>query len=53
MAIGGWADTAGFSAGAKTDKTRKRYARNVADTLARLGYDCVGMYYHLGVWTDG
>ncbi|KAI8721564.1 Chitinase [Fusarium sp. LHS14.1] len=41
MAIGGWADTAGFSAGAKTDKTRKRYARNVADTLARLGYDCV------------
>ncbi|KAJ4317226.1 hypothetical protein N0V84_007445 [Fusarium piperis] len=41
MAIGGWADTAGFSAGAKSDKTRKSFARNVANTLARLGYDCV------------
>lgn len=53
MAIGGWADTAGFSAGAKTDKTRKRYARNVADTLARLGYDCVGMYENLIVQING
>ncbi|KAK7426892.1 hypothetical protein QQZ08_006638 [Neonectria magnoliae] len=41
MAIGGWADLAGFSKGAKTDKTRKRFARNVASTLDRLGYDCV------------
>ncbi|KAK5988237.1 Chitinase 1-like protein [Cladobotryum mycophilum] len=41
MAIGGWGDTSGFSAGAATDQTRKTYAKNVADTLNRLGYDCV------------
>ena len=42
MAIGGWSDTAGFSAGAATQDTRKTYARNVATTLDNLGYDCVG-----------
>ncbi|KAI5468033.1 glycoside hydrolase superfamily [Mariannaea sp. PMI_226] len=41
MAIGGWGDTAGFSAGATTAASRKSYAKNVADTLERLGYDCV------------
>ncbi|KAH6975402.1 glycoside hydrolase superfamily [Ilyonectria sp. MPI-CAGE-AT-0026] len=41
MAIGGWSDTAGFSAGAKTSQSRKLFAKNVAKTLDRLGYDCV------------
>ncbi|KAK3393461.1 glycoside hydrolase superfamily [Podospora didyma] len=41
MAIGGWGDTAGFSAGAATEETRKLYAKNVAATVKRLGYDCV------------
>ncbi|KAL7781713.1 glycoside hydrolase family 18 protein [Trichoderma afarasin] len=41
MAIGGWGDTAGFSAGAKTKQTRQTYAKNVAATVKRLGYDCV------------
>lgn len=44
MAIGGWGDTAGFSEGAKTAESRKRYAANVADTLDRLGYDCIGEF---------
>ncbi|KAH6842436.1 family 18 glycosyl hydrolase [Chaetomium sp. MPI-CAGE-AT-0009] len=41
MVIGGWGDTNGFGLGSKNDTTRRRFARNVADTLARLGYDCV------------
>ena len=41
MAIGGWGDTDGFSAGAATDASRKLYANNVAATVKRLGYDCV------------
>ncbi|KOS19894.1 Chitinase A1 [Escovopsis weberi] len=41
MAIGGWGDTAGFSAGAATNETRQTYAKNIAATLDRLGYDCV------------
>ncbi|KAF4994059.1 hypothetical protein FDECE_13238 [Fusarium decemcellulare] len=41
MAIGGWADTVGFGEGAKSDATRRKYAKNIADTLDRLGYDCV------------
>lgn len=44
MAIGGWGDTSGFSAGAASEETRKTYATNVASTLDRLGYDCVGEY---------
>lgn len=44
MAIGGWGDTSGFSAGAATEDTRKTYAKNVATTLTNLGYDCVGEY---------
>jgi len=42
MAIGGWADTAGFGVGSKTAESRKLYARNVKATMDRLGYDCVG-----------
>ncbi|KAH7152886.1 glycoside hydrolase superfamily [Dactylonectria macrodidyma] len=41
MAIGGWGDTAGFGEGAKTSKSRKLFAKNVAATVKRLGYDCV------------
>ena len=53
MAIGGWGDTAGFSVGQKTDASRKLFARNVATTLDRLGYDCVGMLvpiYPYALW---
>lgn len=42
MAIGGWGDTSGFSAGAIDEESRKRYAKNVAEAVDRLGYDCVG-----------
>ncbi|KAI6714569.1 hypothetical protein PZA11_007777 [Diplocarpon coronariae] len=41
FAIGGWADTAGFSEGAKTEASRKEYAKNVANTIIRLGFDGV------------
>ncbi|KAM5349385.1 hypothetical protein ACJ41O_005890 [Fusarium nematophilum] len=41
LAIGGWADTAGFGEGAKTTASREKFAKNVANTLDRLGYDCV------------
>jgi GH18 family chitinase len=43
LAIGGWADTAGFGEGAKSDRTRRNFAKNVASTLDQLGFDCVGM----------
>ncbi|KAH6984145.1 hypothetical protein EDB80DRAFT_243511 [Ilyonectria destructans] len=42
LAIGGWADTAGFSEGAKTPESRQAYAKNVADAIDGLGFDCVG-----------
>ncbi|KAI9170819.1 Chitinase 1 [Paramyrothecium foliicola] len=41
LAIGGWGDTVGFGEGAKSREARKNFAKNVADTLDRLGYDCV------------
>ncbi|EJT76552.1 hypothetical protein GGTG_06471 [Gaeumannomyces tritici R3-111a-1] len=41
MAIGGWGDTAGFARGARTEATRKEFAKNVGKTVDRLGYDCV------------
>ncbi|KAJ3498024.1 hypothetical protein NLG97_g1456 [Lecanicillium saksenae] len=41
MAIGGWGDTTGFGTAAASDESRKRYAKNVADALNNLGYDCV------------
>lgn len=41
MAIGGWADTAGFREGAATEASRSLYASNIATTLDNLGYDCI------------
>lgn len=42
IAIGGWGDTAGFSDAAKDEKTRERYAKNVASMLESNGFDGVG-----------
>lgn len=42
MGIGGWGDTAGFGMAARNLTMMRRFARNVADTLDRLDYDCVG-----------
>lgn len=42
LSIGGWGDTSGFSAGAQTNETRQTFAKNIASTVHRLGYDCVG-----------
>jgi GH18 family chitinase len=44
MSIGNPGDTDGFSKGAATSDTRELFARNVAATVERLGYDCVGEY---------
>ncbi|KAF4510311.1 hypothetical protein G6O67_002209 [Ophiocordyceps sinensis] len=41
MAIGGWGDDEGFGTGAATDESRKTFAKNVAETVEKLGYDCV------------
>ncbi|KAI1857039.1 hypothetical protein JX265_008528 [Neoarthrinium moseri] len=41
IALGGWADTAGFSAGSKDDASRKTYAQNVADMADSHGFDFV------------
>ncbi|KAI1814952.1 glycoside hydrolase family 18 protein [Poronia punctata] len=41
LAIGGWGQTAGYTAGQKTEETRATFAKNVATTLDTLGYDCV------------
>src|SRR4051812_37363001 len=43
LAIGGWGDTDGFSAGALTEESRSQYAQNVAKTLIRLGFDGVSV----------
>lgn len=43
IAIGGWGDTSGFSAGAKDDASRTLYAKNVAAMLESVGADGVGM----------
>jgi GH18 family chitinase len=45
MSIGGWGDTAGLGLGSKNDTTRRLFASNVAATLDRLGYDCVGTFH--------
>ena len=42
IAIGGWGDTSGFSAGAKDNNTRATYAKNVAAMLKSTGADGVG-----------
>lgn len=44
LTLGGWGDNAGFDEALKTDRSRERFARNVASELDRLGYDCVGMW---------
>lgn len=41
IAIGGWGDSAGFSAGAKDEASRERYAKNVAAMLESTGFDGV------------
>lgn len=41
IAIGGWGDTAGFSEGAKDEKSRNMYAKNVAAMLDSTGFDGV------------
>ncbi|ATY60504.1 chitinase 18-11 [Cordyceps militaris] len=41
MAIGGFGDTDGFSAGAASEASRKLFAKNVANVTDTLGYDCV------------
>ncbi|OJD19524.1 hypothetical protein AJ78_00495 [Emergomyces pasteurianus Ep9510] len=41
IAIGGLGDTKGFSAGAKDDASRKKYAKNVADMVNKHGFDGV------------
>lgn len=42
IALGGWGDTAGFSAGAKDNATIQTYAKNVAAMLDSVGADGVG-----------
>src|SRR5436305_7654981 len=39
IAIGGWGDTAGFSVAAKTEGSRKLFARNVKAMLEDTGAD--------------
>lgn len=43
MAIGGWGDTEGFRLGVASKTSRATYAKNIATTLEKLGYDCVDM----------
>lgn len=41
IALGGWGDTAGFSEGAKTEESRKLYAKNVKEMVDWYKFDCV------------
>ncbi|KAI1800333.1 glycoside hydrolase family 18 protein [Daldinia bambusicola] len=41
VAIGGWGDSAGFDIGARTDKSRQRFAHNVAAMVHDTGADGV------------
>ncbi|KAF5229637.1 hypothetical protein FANTH_14117 [Fusarium anthophilum] len=41
LSIGGWGDNSGFDEGVKTGLSRKRFAKNIASTIDRLGFDCV------------
>ncbi|KAK0099371.1 hypothetical protein ONS95_003556 [Cadophora gregata] len=41
IALGGWADTDGFSAGAATEESRTDFAKNVANMVNTLGFDGV------------
>jgi hypothetical protein len=49
LAVGGWGDNAGFNAGVQTDLSIASFAKNVATTLDRFGFDCVGEYLLDGV----
>lgn len=42
LAIGGWGDTSGFSAGVKDNTSRALFAKNVAAVLDANGFDGVG-----------
>ncbi|KAI1122014.1 glycoside hydrolase family 18 protein [Nemania abortiva] len=41
VAIGGWGDTSGFATAARTEQSRARFARNVADMVRDTGADGV------------
>lgn len=41
ISIGGWGDTAGFSAGAANNRSRALYAKNIAEMLKTHGFDGV------------
>lgn len=41
IAIGGWGDSLGFEDAAKTDESRKQWARRVNETLEATGADGV------------
>jgi GH18 family chitinase len=41
VAIGGWGDTQGFDIAARTDGSRRRFARNVAAMVHETGADGV------------
>ncbi|KKF93110.1 Endochitinase 1 [Ceratocystis platani] len=41
MCIGGWGYLVGFREGARSPESRALYAKNIADTVNRLGYDGV------------
>ncbi|KAI0126316.1 glycoside hydrolase family 18 protein [Xylariales sp. AK1849] len=41
VAIGGWGDTHGFDVAARTEKSRQRFARNVAAMIQKTGADGV------------
>ncbi|KAK8138916.1 hypothetical protein PG984_002296 [Apiospora sp. TS-2023a] len=41
VALGGWGDTDGFGAGAKTETSRKQYAQNIAIMSQKLGLDFI------------
>ncbi|KAL1892305.1 hypothetical protein Cpir12675_004591 [Ceratocystis pirilliformis] len=43
MAVGGWGDNVGFRQGARSAESRALFAKNIADTVERLGYDGVDM----------
>uniref|UniRef100_A0A0D2YKN1 chitinase n=1 Tax=Fusarium oxysporum (strain Fo5176) TaxID=660025 RepID=A0A0D2YKN1_FUSOF len=42
LSIGGWGDNSGFDEGVKTSSSRERFAKSIASTVDRLGFDCVG-----------
>lgn len=43
VAIGGWGDTDGFDAAARTEETRRRFAQNVAAMVRDTGADGIDL----------